>query len=85
LAGTTPQTGQLENTFARFGHGVCGLFLEGFADQITIRSHFADRTIDRPATKTVQATLSKRDDVTLDCGPTNPNDFRSLLARHPVV
>ena len=45
LAGTTPQSGQLKDPFARFGHGAGGLLLEGFADQLAIGGHFTDRAI----------------------------------------
>lgn len=85
LAGTTPQSGQSKDAFARFGHGAGGLILEGFADQIAIGGHFADRAIEVPTPESVQGSLSERDHVALDCGPTNANDLGRLLACDPLV
>ena len=85
MAGTTPQTGQLKDAFARFGHGAGGLIREGFADQRAIGGHFADRAIEVPPPESVQSSLSKRHHVTLDCGSTNANDLGSLLACDPFV
>jgi hypothetical protein len=85
LARAAPQSGQLKDPLRRLGHGTSGLILEGFADQLSISRHFADRPIDVPTPESVQAALPERDHVTLNCGPTNANDFGRLLACYTVV
>ena len=85
MARTTPQSGQLKDPLRRLGHGASGLILERFADQLSIGGHFTDRPIDVPTPESVQAALPERDHVTLNCGPTNANDFGRLLACYTVV
>jgi hypothetical protein len=80
LAGTASQSGQLKDSFARFGDRVCGLFLERFADQITIRGHFTDWALVVAAPESVQTTFTKSDDITLDGGSTNANNLGGLPA-----
>ncbi len=85
MTGTTPQSGQLKDPFARLGHGASGLSLEGFADQLAIGGHLADRAIEVPPPESVQAALSEGDHVALDCGPTDAHDLSRLLACEPAV
>ena len=85
MAGTTPQSGELKDPFARLGHGAGGSFLEGLADQLARGGHFAFRVIDLPAPKTVQTPVSKRNHVALNRGPTHADDLSGLLASEPTV
>jgi hypothetical protein len=85
LARTASQPGQLKDALARFGHGVDGLLLEGFADQLAVGGHFADRAIGVPLPQTVQASLTKRRHVSLHGGSTNSDDLGRFLARDCVV
>ena len=45
LAGAASQPGQLEDAFARLGHGAGRLLLEGLADQLAIGGHLAHRAM----------------------------------------
>ena len=85
MTGTAPQSGQLKDPFPRLGHGTGGLILKGFADQLAISGHFADRTIEVPASESVQSSLSKGDDVTLDCSPSDTDDLGGLPACDSIV
>jgi hypothetical protein len=85
LAGTTPQSGEWKDPFARFGHGAGWSFLEGLADQLAIGGHFAFRVIDLPSPKSVQPLLPERDHVALNRGPTHTDDLSRLLACEPTV
>jgi hypothetical protein len=75
----------LKDPLARFGHGAGGLFLEGFADQVAIGGHVADRTIGVGPPQSVQASLAEGDHVALDRSPTDADDLGGLLACEPVV
>ena len=79
MAGTAPQSGQLKDPFSRLGHGSGGLILKGFADQLAISGHFADRTIEVPSPESVQSSLSEGYNVTLDCSPSDADDLGGFL------
>src|SRR5258708_39778844 len=53
LAGTSSQTSQFKDPFARLGHGASGVILDGFADQLAIGNQLADRAIDVPSPESV--------------------------------
>ncbi len=75
MTGTTPQSGQFKDPFARLGHGAGRSFLKGLADQVAIGDHFALGTIDVGSPQSVQAPLSESDHVALNRDPTHADDL----------
>jgi len=75
----------LKDALAGLGHSADRLLLKGLADQLAIRGHLAFRAIRDPPPQAIQATLSKRDHISLDRGPTDSNNLGCVLPRGPVV